>query len=292
MTFENSEDIDILMHREAHFGGNFALMLDYYRKRGIGVNDEFEIERIEILAEEELSSGKNLAPLLLSAKEAEEIKRAREAYKDLRKLYTIKTQNKFPVLIADLILSEEEDPVKEIEAIVQEKSAIVPHLIKLIQSEEFYNPLFPGYGKAYKRASKCLGLIGDKRALIALFESIGKGDFFDDELPIQALKSIGEPAKEFLLRVLEGKPINEDNEKAAIAIIAFKEDPNVALTCFKFLKTLDFKKDGYLATYLILASEGLKDPLLRKEFEAFSKNPSIPRDYKNDFNIILEGWVK
>lgn len=292
MTFGNAEDIDILMHREAHFGGNFALMLDYYRKGGKGINEDFDIKRIETLAEEELTSGKNLAPLLLSAKEAEEIKKALEAYKDLRKLYTIKSQNKFPVLIADLILSEEEDPVKEIEAIVQEKSAIVPDLIQLIKSEDFYSPLFPGYGKAYKNAAKCLGLIGDKRALIALFESIGKGDFFDDEILLQALKSIGEPAKEFLLRVLEGKPLNEDNEKAAIALIAFKEDPSVAATCFNLLKTIDFKKDGYLATYLILASEGLIDPLLRREFEVFSKSPNLPKDFNHDFSSILETWKK
>lgn len=290
-SMNDSLDIDILMHRDAHFAGNFSLMLDYYRKRGKGVFEEFEISRIEKLAEEELRTGKNLSPLLLSSKDIEEIKHARDAYEALRKLYEVKTtKNRYPLLLADLILSEEEEAESEIQAIVQEKSAIVPYLIELIHSEDFYNPLFPGYGKAYKHAAKALGLIGDKRALIALFEAVGKGDFFDDEVVLNALKEIGQPAKEFLLRILHGKPHNEDNEKAAIALLAFKDDPQVAEACFSLLKELNFKTEDFLATYLILASSGLKDPFLRKEFEAFSKHPSIPKTLHNDFKTILEEW--
>ncbi len=286
----DTDDLAILMHREVHFGGNFALMLDYYRKGGKGVMPEFEIKRIEALAEEELRIGKNLAPLLLTAKEAEEIKAAKDAYEGLRELYSAKsTKNKLPLLIADLILSEEEEPEKEIEALLAEK-AVVPYLIDVVRSEDLYNPLFPGYGKAYKYAAKALSRTGDKRALIALFESIGRGDFFDDEVCLRALYSIGEPAKTFLLRILTSTPINEDNERAGIALIAFKDDSEVTSTCFNFLKTLDLKQEIALATYLILICEGITDPALRKEFETFSKLPSIPKELRLDFKTILDGW--
>jgi hypothetical protein len=288
--FNNEEDLNILMHREVHFGGSFPLMLDYYRRGGKGINPNFEIERIEELAEEELRLAKNLAPLLLTAKEAEEIKIARDAYQSLRNLYSVKhPKNKYPILIADLILSEEEDPAAEIQAIVNEKNGIVPSLIELMKSEDFYNPLYPGYGKAYQLAAKCLGLIGDKRALISLFEAIGRGDFFDDEVTLNALSAIGEPAKAFLLHVLHGKPFNEDNEKAAIALIAFKDDPEVSTTCFTLLKELDLTHDAYLATYLILACSGLP-PSLRNEFEAFSKHATLPKELKSDFAVILNEW--
>lgn len=289
--FGDAEDLAILAHREVHFGGSFAIMLDYYRKGGKGIMPEFEIQRIENLAEEELRLEKNLAPLLLTAKEAEEIKAARDAYESLRVLYEISSpKNKLPVLIADLILSEEDPPEKEIEAILSEKDTIVPFLIDLIRSEDFYNPLFPGYGKAYKYAADALGRIGDKRALITLFESIGRGDFFDDEILLKALLAIGEPAKTFLLRVLTGKPINEDNEKAAIALLAFKDDESVTSSCFNFLKELDLKAEPALATYLILISQGITDQNLRKEFESFSKLPSIPKDLSLDFKAVLNEW--
>lgn len=289
--FGDSVDLEILMHREVHFGGNFAVMLEYYRRGGKGVNPDFEIQKIEDLAAEELRIGKNLAPLLLTAKEAEEIKTARDAYEGFRELYAVKSpKNKLPLLIADLILSEEEEPEKELEAILQEKATIVPLLIDLIRSEDFYNPLFPGYGKAYKSAAKALGLIGDKRALIALFESIGRGDFFDDEILLRALQAIGEPAKAFLLRVLKSKPFNEDNEKAAIALLAFKEDADVTSACFNFLKELDLKQQMALATYLILICEGITDQTLRNEFEAFSKQAYIPKDLALDFKAILDEW--
>lgn len=289
--FGDTVDQDILKHRDAHFGGNFKVMLDYYRNEGKGVNPVFDIQRIEDLAAEELRLGKNIAPELLGADDAEEIKKSREAYKSLRELYTIKKpKSPFPILISNLILSEDAEPEKEINDIVQYKSAIVPFLIDILKSEDMYNPLFPGYGRAPYFAANCLGRIGDKRAIIALFESIGHGDFFDDEYALNALKAIGEPAKTFLLRVLHAKPLNEDNERAAISLIPFKDDPEVAKTCFSMLKEIDLKKDAYLATYLILACEGLKDANDRKAFETFSKQASIPRELKNDFNSILHLW--
>jgi hypothetical protein len=290
-TFGDAQDQVILMHRDAHFGGNFNVMLDYYLKGGKGIAPDISQERIAWLAEEEKRLGHNLAAQLLSAQDAEEIKKARKAYKHLRDLCTLESpKTPYPLLIANLILSEDETPEKEMQAIVQEKKAIVPMLIDLLRSEEMYNPIYPGYGQAPYYAARCLGQIGDERALISLFESIGKGDFFDDDIALNALKSIGEPAKKFLLKVLHGRPINEDNERAAIALLAFKEDLDVAQAFFNLLKQLDLKKDAFLATYLILGSEGLKGSTQQKEFEDFSQQPGIPKDLKNDFNTVLKIW--
>lgn len=288
---EDAIDETILMHRDAHFGGNFGIMLDYYSRGGKGALPDIECERIALLAEEEKRLGHNLAADLLSARDAERIKGAKKAYERLRELYELKTiKTPFPLLIADLILSEEELPSKEIEAIITHKSAIVPFLIDLLKSEEMYDPLYPGYGHAPHLAAHCLGLIGDKRAIISLFESFGKGDFFDDDIILEALQAIGESAKSFLLKVLQGHPINEDNERAAIALIGFKDDPEVAKTCFSFLKSLDLKKEPSLATYLILACEKLPQETEKLEFEVFAKQPSIPKELHHDFNIIQKLW--
>lgn len=291
-SFSLGEAMDnaILMHRDAHFSGNFDLMLSYYLKDGKGVYDDFSIPRIEMLAAYEKTTGQNLAPILLTGPEIERIALSKEAYKQLRKVYDKKDLHS--KLIADLILSEDENPEKEVAAIVREKKAIVPSLLNLVRSEDFYDPLFPGYGKAPLMAAQCLGMIGDSSAIIALFESIGKGDFFDDDISLNALKAIGQPAKAFLLKVLQSKPINEDNERAAIALLAFKADPEIAKVCFHLLKNIDLKKELPFATYLILGCEGLDESTDRTEFEKLLHNPDFPKDLKVDLQTVITEWQK
>lgn len=284
-------DHEILMHRDVHFGGQFPIMLDYYRQEGKGINPEFSITQIERLAELEASMAKNLAPLVLLGAEAERVAEAKEAYKKLRAIYEVKNpKSLFPQLIADLILAEDEDAEVEVAAIAAEKGAIVPALMDLLRSEEFYDPLFPGYGEAPALAAKALGRIGDKRALIALFEAVGQSDFFADEQILKALAAIGDPAKTFLLKVVHGRPLNEDNEKAAIALIQFKDDPEVSTRCFEMLKEQDVQKDPCLPTYLVLACEGLKGAAQRKAFLELSKEPQIPRQMREDMKVVMKNW--
>lgn len=288
-----ASDTDIVMHREVHFGGSFDVMLEYYLKGGKGIHPDFDIERIYTLAKMEKEMKQNIATVLLSGADAEKVARAKEAYKKLRKLYEMRNpKSNYPVLIADLILSEEEEPQSEIAAVVKEKGTIVPALLEVIRSEDLHDTLFPGYGLAPTLAVKCLGLIGDQRAIITLFESLGTGDFFDDDIVLTALHAIGEPARKFLLTVLHGKPLNIDNEKAAMALIEFKNDPEVAEACLKMLHDPQVLTDLALATYLALVCEGLKDPALREQFLELSKNPKVPKMLQQDIKTVAKSWNK
>lgn len=287
----DSLDIQILMHRDAHFGGKFEFMLDYYDAGGKGIQPDFEIDRIRQLAETERSMGQNLSALMLSGADAEKVADSRAAYKSLRDLYETKNvKTILPQLVADLILAEEEEPENEIAAIAAHKSAAVPLLIDLLRSPEFSNPLFPGYGYAPTLAIQCLGRIGDKRSLISLFEAIGEGDFFNEDLILDALKSIGEPAKEFLLKVLQGRPLNYDNERAAIALERFKEDPSVGKKCLGMLVQPEVLKDVPLATYLALNCEGLIDPEDRARFTSLANDPAVPKSIQIDVRAIVKHW--
>lgn len=285
-------DQHILMHREAHFGGNFDIMIDYYEKEGKGCAPEFSLGRIKTLKQMEQQSNSNLAPLFLSGADAERISRSRNAYKRLRSLYENKKHDqkmKHSVLIADLILSEDEEAEEEVKAIVAEKSTIVPALIDLIKNEEYYDVLSPGYGLAPSLAVTCLGLIGDKRAINALFELIGEEDFYSEEMAVHALKLIGTPAKEFLLHVLHAKPVTYDNERAAVALVQFKDDPEVVNACFSLLKELDLKKSELLATHLVLICEGLKDER-RQALIDLGKDPKTPTMLRQDIKTISTHW--
>lgn len=234
-------DHEILMHRDSHFGGQFSIMLDYYRNQGKGVQPDFELSRIERLATMEEQIKQNLAALFLESHEVQKVADAREAYQNLRAIYGIKKpKTPYPQLIADLILSEDEEAAAEIAAIVEHKDKIVSHLIELLRNEALYDPLFPGYGQAPFLAVKCLEMIGDKRAIISLFEALGHSDFFGDDQIVKALKAIGKPAQEFLLHVVKGKPLNEDNEKQpslSSHLKMTKRSPTAASTFFKHPKS-------------------------------------------------------
>ena len=284
-------DHEILMHREAHFGGQFPIMLEYYQQEGKGIQPEFNLERIEKLALLEKALQTNLAALYLAGREAERVADAKQAYQNLREIYELNNlKNPVPRLIADLILSEDEEAEEEVAALVAEKDRAVPALINLLRSEEFYDPLFPGYGLSPALAVKCLGQIGDKRAIIALFEAFGQGDFFADDAIVKALKEIGEPAKEFLLRVVKGHPVNEDNERAAIALIGFKDDPEVAKTCFDLLQRADVQKDPCLPTYLVLACSGLYGMPEQKSFMELAQRPDVPKILHEDIVAVIHEW--
>lgn len=283
-------DAAIIMHRDSHFAGQFPSMIEYYRNEGIGVMEEFDLERIEELAAYEEKTQQNLALNVLTGADAERIGAAREAYKNLKEVYEVNNpKSKHPRLIADLILAEDPHAEEEVKAIVAEKEMIVPALIELINSEDFYDPLFPGYGLAPEHALACLQQIGDKRAIIALFESIGRHDFFNEDVAISALWHIGPPAKEFLLRVLRSKPYNEDNERAAIALVAFDEDEEIAHACWEILQGIDLKQYLLFAEYLILCCEGLNSRD-REGFKAFAASDKIPKELRGDIQTIIQSW--
>lgn len=283
-------DHEILMHRDAHFGGLFDVMLDYYAKEGKGVQPDFTIEKIQKLDQLEKEMKQNLAGLFLSAPEAQKVADVRELYKKLRAIYEFKkNESLLPQLIADLVLTESEEAETEIQAVVDQKGVVVPFLIDLLRNEQFYDPLFPGYGQAPVLAARCLGRIGDKRAIIALFEAIGQSDFFSDDLILEALKLIGEPAKVFLMKVVAGKPLNEDNEKAAIALLAFKENEEVANLCLKLLNDDQVMNDVCLSTYLILGCEGLKAEESRLAFKSLI--PRMSATQKMDAGIVTKSWI-
>lgn len=287
-----SIDNAILMHRDAHFGGDFSTMIDYYNKGGKGVNQEFDLSRIEELHSTQQRTGKDLSPLMLSGAEAEKVSHSRDLYKQLRDLYEKKhVKSSIPRLIADLILAEEEETQQAVQAVVKEKGAIVPALIDLVRTEDFYDPLFPGYGQAPVLAAECLGLIGDKRAIISLFESIGTGDFFNEDVILDAIRTIGQPAKEFLLRVLHGRPLNIDNERAAIALVKFKDDHEVAQACLTMLQEIDLVKEEALATYLVLACEGLSSKKEREALLALAKHPKTPKTVRQDIMAVAKAWA-
>ncbi len=286
--FANSQDIDILLHREAHFGGSFDVMIDYYTKEGKGCSPAIDLERVIELAEKEKKSGENLAVALLSEGDEEKITRIREMYKNLRQIYEADSkENPIPTLIADLILSEDHDTTKIVESFLPYKLSATPALIEVLRNLDFYDPLFPGYGFAPEIAAECLAKIGDRKAIIALFEAIGDGDFFHDEGVLHALKAIGEPAKEFLLKVLQGRPLNEDNEKAAIALECFKGDESVGKVAVDLLQAPDVIKDPIFATYLVYLCEGLPAATFKEPLDKLSQSASLSKDLKRDIKVVL-----
>lgn len=282
-------DHEILMHRDAHFSGSFSLMLNYYREEGKGAQPEFEIKRIELLKSMEEKSQQNLSDLFLDEEEKEEVKRAKEKYLYLRELYENKTSG-LPILIADLIFSEDIDAKEEINKLLAKGKDAVPLLIDLLSQDEFYNPLYPGYGHAPAHAATCLGKLQDPKAIPALFEALGRSDFFTEDAILEALQNLGNPAKEFLIKTLRREPFTKDNENAAIALLSFPIDEALSQIFLEVLANPSSHKRPHFTSYLILGCEALKNAEQQDLFKNLAKVlPS--KDARDEASLIARKWL-
>lgn len=218
----------ILMHRNAHFSGSWAQMIRYYEEEGAGIQDDIGLARIEELAIIERDLGQDLFPLVCSEEQQHRVQQAQEYYQRLRKLYAIHHPDATrPQLVADLILAEELELPAVQQRCVAEGIPMVPLLIETLKQSELLDPLFPGYGLAFARVCEVLGQLGDPRAVIPLFEVLTETSrlperlFDTEQAAIEALAHLGQPAKDFLLRILDRRPLSPDHIPAAMALCNF-----------------------------------------------------------------------
>lgn len=283
-------DSEILMHRDAHFAGDFPTMLEYYHHDGAGIMPDFEISRIEHLMHMEKELGENLARKYLSPAAIEAVKASKKLYIELRDVYENNKETTISVLMSDLILTEDEHPEKEISAIVAFGENAVDPLISLIAASTFYDPLNPGYGRAPIFAADCLGKLRSQKAIKPLFESLSYDNFYTDEAMISALIAIGQPAKEFLLSILSGRLTNKDTELAAMALASFPIEDEIARLALNKLEDMRIEEKETTASYLICACEGLKREEDRDRFFALTKKPNLPTPIINEVRFISSTW--
>ena len=289
-----TDEIDhlILMHRDAHFGGDFDVMLNYYESEdSIGIHPDFDPERIGYLAEVEKELGDDLAPLILTGVEAEKVGRSRQAYAKLKEIYEIDPEpHSAPRLLADLILSEDEEPETEIDAVVSQGTSMLSDLFAILKADEFYDPLFPGYGYAPYLAIQCIGKIGDPSGIVPLFESLSKQTIFDELVAVDAMLEIGGSSKDFLLKILKSRPVTQDNSNAAFALTAFAQDPQVAVACLQQLKDPDIQDKPLVRMYLINNCDALKTTPYREEFIQMAQDSQLPSQMRSEMQTLIEEW--
>lgn len=282
-------DLDILMHKEAHFGGNFEVMIDYYKKEGVGVMPDFEEERIEELFTIEKSLGTSLAESLLPLPAKQMVEKSKKLYQELRSAYDHADQ-KIAAKVSDLILTEEEMPEKEIQNIVALGQMAFGPMVHLIESTDFYDPLFPGYGRAPIFAAMVLEKLGDKSAIPHLFAALGQENFFTDDAIIKSLVSFGDEAKYFLLKRLSQEPFTKENIYAITALTTLEDDEEVAKVALSLLEKPAIHKNENFMRYLIFACSGLNHEMDRMKFtEIQSKIPSSA--LQKECAIIIKNWM-
>lgn len=286
------DEIDhlILMHKDVHFGGNFKAMIAYYEQDfPVGIQEEFNLHRIQELEFMEANSPTPLSDLILDEVEKQEIQRAKESYQSLIKLCDLDSSP--PQKLALLILSEKEEPKEEIEDLCSlGKEAVLP-LLTLIRQEDFYNPLFPGYGLSPFHAATCLGKLKAKEAIIPLFEMLPRIGFFGELEVFSALASIGDPAKEFLLKVLKKTPLTQENENAAIALSYFLPEPMIASACIDMLELPSVQANLSLFTHLLFSCEKMTDPKLIERVSTLLKTP-LPLGLKKEITNVFLSFKK
>jgi len=279
------------MHRDVHFGGSFDVMASYYEEDGVGVMPDFETHRIYELKLIEEETGSNLAESMLPEPAKAQVERAKGVYLDLRSVYE-EDKGEIPRMISDLILSEEEYPKGEIHEIVKHGSTMVMPLIDLLLADRFYDPLYPGYGRAPILAAQCLEKIQDEKAIPPLFQALGQDNFFTDESIIHALISFGDKAKSFLLKRLLQKPASKDNERAAVALSSFPYDPEIGTAFISVLTDEELADKKTLALYAACGCSEIIDEEQRKEFLNLASLSHLNNEIKNEIELILLIWKK
>lgn len=280
----DEEDLRILLHREAHFSGNFDFMLLYYDTEDHkGVHPDINISRIYELKEIEESIGKNLAATLLRGAEAEKVQRAKKMYRDMQEVLqaysqenSLKEEEELPphICLLEAILSEE-----NIDTLVEkyykkfEKSPSL--LYPIIRSFSLYDELSPGYGLAPLFAIQVVGKLKDPGAMEPLFEQLY--DISHEECPeideaiIEALKNIGAPVREKMLGFITQRPFGRDIEKAIQLLFEFLPDPDISSIALDQLLHEDIV-DPKTQTYLVLLLASLPKNR-QEEFQRwFTKN--------------------
>ncbi|NGX60906.1 MAG: hypothetical protein K940chlam9_00380 [Chlamydiae bacterium] len=291
--FSLTDELDhqILMHRDAHFGGDFQVMIRYYEEEGVGTQPDFELDRIAYLVQVEQELGQDLAALMLTAPEAEQVARARSTYQQLKEIYSIEEEKSpFPRLLADLILTEEEEPIREMEAVVAHGKRIVPELLNLLKTEEVYDPLFPGYGLAPALAAHCLGEIGGEEAVIPLFEMLGKKCVFEEEAILSAFVSLGDTARDFLIQQIQSRPLTQDTVHAAFALTAFAEELDVARLALKTLQDPEVQSKPVLRSYLLHSCEVLRDHPEKEVLLELADNPTLLSSFREEILSFTHHW--
>lgn len=278
------EDRDILMHRDAHFGKSFEMMLEHYEDEGPGSVLDIDPQRISTLMHLEESLGQNLAPYLLQGADAEKVAQSIRLYNALRE--QIENKDKFPLVaaIAELILSEEEPEIAAQKAALHGPQ-LIPYLIQLIGCGVLYDPLFPGYGLSPAIACLTLGKLKAKEAIKLLFGIIGTENFDTESAAVQGLCLIGAPARAFCLAQLASRPITKNNERAAIVASSLECDDELLDALITQLEDPDVQKIEGLATYLVLACARVPE-----HFRARFKNllPLMPEAVRYEMTTILK----
>jgi hypothetical protein len=242
----DEDDRDILMHRDAHFASSFPIMIEQYENETPAAVLDVDVDRIRELEMLEKRLGRNIAPIVLQGADVEKIAKVRSLYRTLREQCEQET-TPLMKLCAELILAEEEYDIEKFKAF---GSTAERALLQIIQTDELYDPLFPGYGRACQAACRALALVGSKEAIPILFSLIGRVDFEIENEVISALAAIGDEAKKFCIKMLKAKPLGVDNERASIALCSFAMDDEIAQAVKELRVQPDVKEKKILVRYL------------------------------------------
>lgn len=280
--FENplidEEDRDILMHRDAHFGGNFDLMLEAYMEDKKSAVLDTSLKRIKTLAAQEKELQKNIAALLLSGVDAEKIAFVRKLYKDLASLFE-NEEKSLPKAIASLILTESDEANEEIDEVCSYGKAAIEPLLEIVESPLLVDPLFPGYGEAPLLAARALSKLQAKEAVMPILYLVKEAPHFENEL-MTVLHSIGDEAKALL------KARAEHYDDTALQALLSWQDEEVALFCFGELKKAP---EHALAPYFVLGCEMI--PIKeRDEFKRLYQEGKYPKAVLDEMKFLISSW--
>jgi hypothetical protein len=228
---------------------------------------------------------RDLAPLLLTGALAEKVANSKKMYCDLGKL----AGSDSPLAPIGAMILSEDDPKKAAQLVVQHPGITAP-LLEVLESPVLIDPLFPGYGKAPIASAYALGLLREKQAIPPLFIMLSSDDFELVSACEHALVQIGKPAQEFLMNIIKGKPITNDHERAASALLSFEQTAELSSFFLKEFEQIDAEKYPQLASLYVLGFQKL-DTEGRAALLHLEKTKPLPSVVRQEIHLLKKSLL-
>jgi hypothetical protein len=280
--FTEAIDLEIIMLALAHFDGDLGAMVNTLENNPHHPLSSTPLERVKTVADWQNHHDQDLITLLpLRAKAAVE-----ESLNMKKQMEESIEQNPESIesKVYELILFIHEDPYILIDQLVLEQKKALPPLLKALENEKLFDPLYPGFGHSLLYVIDALKGIEDTKAIEPLFIALLEQNSFLEDRLLDALASFESSTEKYMLQILEKRPFTIQSSYAA-KVLNYLKNPEVALAAVDALCDPSITKHPALTNYLISLLDALDEENRKSILEQLLEETHLSKEHQEEIKL-------
>jgi hypothetical protein len=280
--FTEAIDLEIIMLALAHFDGDLGAMVNTLENNPHHPLSSTPLERVKTVADWQNHHDQDLITLLpLRAKAAVE-----ESLNMKKQMEESIEQNPESIesKVYELILFIHEDPYILIDQLVLEQKKALPPLLKALENEKLFDPLYPGFGHSLLYVIDALKGIEDTKAIEPLFIALLEQNSFLEDRLLDALASFESSTEKYMLEILEKRPFTIQSSYAA-KVLNYLKNPEVALAAVDALCDPSITKHPALTNYLISLLDALDEENRKSILEQLLEETHLSKEHQEEIKL-------